>query len=252
MSFQSTENHPQFFKTLFVFVTLSITKIFAKIFYRIQEIWTTPYPPDWDQIKCIGVLNHTSLFEPLLVGIYPFRQLWRAAKHMVAPAADITMNRKFVGLFFSLLGQHVIPISRKRDHSWNKFLDKISPESLVVILPEGRMMRNDGRDKNGKMMDIRPGIADILIKMTSGHFMIMTSGGLHHVQRPGQLVPRIFKTIQIVAEIHNISELTDQISLRMTTETKAGEMNFKKTLLEFLESRKKYHLELMKKAKTNN
>jgi 1-acyl-sn-glycerol-3-phosphate acyltransferase len=232
-------------KTVLVFFTLSIIKVLAKTFFRFEEKWLSPFPPNWNQIKCIGVLNHTSLFEPIFVAIYPFSQLWRAAKQMVAPAADITMNRKFVGMIFSLLGQNIIPISRKRDSSWETFLDLINEQSLVVILPEGRMMRKGGLDKNGKKMDIRPGIADVISKIPTGKLMIVTSGGLHHIQRPGQIFPKLFKKVKVVVEIHDISHLKGEILSQIANKNSGLERTQKKLFVEFLEDRKKDHLNIM-------
>ena len=232
------------FKTFFVFLTLALTKIFAKIFFRFEEHWLTPYPKNWRLIKCIGVLNHTSLYEPIFVALYPFSELWRVAKYSVAPAADITMKRKVVGIFFSLLGQNIIPISRKRDSSWEHFLNKIDEKSLVVILPEGRMMRAGGLDKHGRPMDIRPGIADVIFRIPEGNFMILTSGGLHHIQRPGQLIPKLFKPIKVAVEILDIKKLKSTILREMADEQMTGDSdrNFKKKFVEFLEKRKKDHL----------
>src|SRR2546430_12060429 len=42
------------------------------------------------------------------------------------------------GLIFKFIARHVIAITRERDHTWFAVLDKIDPNSMMVIAPEGR------------------------------------------------------------------------------------------------------------------
>ncbi len=93
-------------------------------------------------------------------------------------------------------------------------------------------------------MDIRPGIADVIFKIPEGQFLIVTSGGLHHIQRPGQLIPKLFKRIQVALEIFDIVELKSRLLDEMASDqlTGDGDRNFKKRFVEFLEERKKAHL----------
>jgi hypothetical protein len=67
------------------------------------------------------------------------------------------------------------------------------------------MKRPTGLDKDGKPMTVRGGIADIIEQLDSGYILLAISGGLHHVQAPGQFMPRLFKTIKMNFEIIDIA-----------------------------------------------
>lgn len=177
------------------------TKLFSRLFYRLDVNWITPKEEmDWEGTRLVVVLNHTSLFEPLMVAALPNRNLWRAAQRLVVPVADITMQRPFVGRLFRLLAPKAVPITRKRDESWTRFMDQTAGNSLILIFPEGRMKRKDGLDKHGQPMSVKGGVADILQKIDSGKMAIVYSGGLHHVQAPGDWFPKPFRTIQMGVE----------------------------------------------------
>ena len=66
-----------------------------------------------------------------------------------------------------------------------------------MIAPEGRMKRPNGLDKFGKAMTIRGGVTDIIEVLNDGGMILALSGGLHHVQAPGQHFPRLFKKISM-------------------------------------------------------
>ena len=213
------------------FLVLGGIKLLARTFYRVENKWLHKHEDDpWGGVKLIAFLNHTSLYEPLFLGAAPWRMLWRAAGRIVVPAADITMNRPFVGWLFSFFSPHIVSISRERDETWDKFLNEIQEKSVVIILPEGRMMRATGLDKHGNPMTVRGGVADILELMPSGEMVIIYSGGLHHVQVPGQLIPKFFKRIQIRCEKINIQDYVRQ--MRKTPDT-----TFKKAVINDLELR---------------
>lgn len=171
------------------------------MFFRIQVRWIGGKPKRaWDDIRLVVFLNHTSLFEPLFLGRAPFRFLWQIAARVVAPGADITLDRPVVGTLYRMMVPEVVAISRKRDHTWDEFMRRISPHSLVFIMPEGRMKRLTGLDADGNRMSIRGGVADVLNVLYSGCMLIVYSGGLHHVQAPGEARMRIFKTIKVNLE----------------------------------------------------
>lgn len=183
----------------------------SKVFFRSEVIWHTPKDQiDWDQIRVAVVLNHTSLFEPLFVSAIPNINLWRAVDRVVVPVADVTMNRPLVGKLFRLLAPNAITITRRRDDSWNEFMEKVKGNSLILIFPEGRMKRKDGLDKNGKPMSVKGGIAEILQKIDGGKMMIAYSGGLHHVHAPGESLPKLFRSIQIGFEQVDINDYKKQ------------------------------------------
>ncbi len=77
---------------------------------------------------------------------------------------------------------------------------------MVMILPEGRMMRRNGLDSNGQPMTVRGGIADILDAIPDGRMLLAYSGGLHHVQAPGDGLPRLFRSIRLNLEAVDIAD----------------------------------------------
>jgi len=189
------------------FVFLILLKILALIFYRFEVKWLNDsQETDKFPIKMLVLLNHTSLYEPIFLGILPFGVIWQIASQSILPGAEKTLNRPIVGRFFKLLAPKVIPITRNRDHTWKKFLDAIDEKSIILIAPEGRMKRPTGLDKEGNPMTVRGGVADLLNLIDSGQMLIAYSGGLHHVQSPGQFVPNVFKKIKVSLEICDIED----------------------------------------------
>lgn len=193
------------------FILLS-TKYLTKLFYKYQIGWPKERIK-WDEIKLIILLNYTSLFEFLYVGVMPNSFLHKLSKRMVAPAADKTMNRPIVGLFFKLFNPGIMSITRKRDETWTDFLDSIYDDSVILIVPEGRMKRADGMDVSGNKMNVRSGILDILIGLQHGKIAFAYSGGLHHVQIPDKsLFPNLFKTLKMNLEVLDIDAYKTQFS----------------------------------------
>jgi 1-acyl-sn-glycerol-3-phosphate acyltransferase len=184
----------------------AVVKILAIIFYRFEVNWVEPSKPTFKKVRLIVFLNHTSLFEPLYLGVLPWSFLWRLARKMVAPGADKTLNRPLVGIFWKLLSPNMVSISRKRDKTWVKFMQAIHDRSVIVIAPEGRMKRANGLDLSGNPMTVKSGVADLLELVDEGNMVIAYSGGLHHVQIPGQHIPRLFKTLKINIEVLDIAE----------------------------------------------
>ena len=186
----------------FVFTFLVVLKGLARLFYRFETSWVGEEPPPsgdpWSSIRVAAVLHHTSLFDLLFIAALPARMLWQLARRAVAPGADITLERPILGRLTRLFVHRMIPISRKRDATWDKMLDAIGQDALVLLAPEGRMMRRGGLDKNGQPMTVRGGIADILEAVESlpepNRLLLFYSQGVHHIQAPGERFPRLFKT----------------------------------------------------------
>jgi hypothetical protein len=199
-------------RVLISFLILSVVKILAMSFYRFEVNWLGGAEPTFKKIRLIAFLNHTSLFEPLYIGVLPWAFLWRLARKMVAPGADKTLNRPIVGIFWRLFSPNMISISRKRDKTWTKFMEAIHKKSVIVIAPEGRMKRSNGLDLQGKPMSVRSGVADVLEQLNEGRMVIAYSGGLHHVQIPGQRFPNLFKTIKLNIELIEIPEYKKQFN----------------------------------------
>ncbi len=190
-----------------------------------QQLWHKP-------IKLIVFFNHTSLYEPLFIALFPIHFIYKLAHHMLAPGADKTLDRPIVGIFWKLFAPYMVKITRKRDHTWQAFIDQIKPESIIIIAAEGRMKRLNGLDVNGKKMTVRGGVVDIINLLDSGEMLFSYSGGLHHVQAPGQFFPRLFKTISMKVELVDIksyrAQFTDSKSMladlqsRLETHSKGG------------------------------
>lgn len=219
-------------RAFLVFGLLYGLKVVSRIFYRHEVTWIGEARPDWGKVHLLAGLNHTSLYEPLFAGALPNRLLWRLARRGVLPVADKTANRLFVGRFFKTLAQDVIDITRKQDDTWQKVLDLVRRDSLIVIFPEGRMKRETGLDADGKPMTVRGGIADLIRIIPEGQFLIGYSGGLHHVQVPGQLLPKPFRTLRLAFEVLDLQAYRQQM-LDM-----AGEKGFKLAVTEDLQARR--------------
>lgn len=200
-------------RRLLAFLILSAVKIISTLLYRCQYQWLGVRTDSlWKDIRLIVFLNHTSLYEPLFSQILPFRYLWSLAGHANIPGADITLKRPLVGTFWKLMVPNISSISRKKDATWDNYLDSIGEEDVVMIAPEGRMKRPNGLDKYGKPMTVRGGVADIINNLHHGKMLLCFSGGLHHVQSPGQHLPRPFKTIRMNLELIEIEEYKKRFS----------------------------------------
>ena len=207
-------------------------KLTSALFYRYEVNWLNNgnNPICWDDIRLVVFLNHTSLFEPIFIRLAPNSFIWQISKYLVIPGADITLNRPVLGRFFKSLIPGAVSISRKKDFTWLKFLSGIQPKSIVAILPEGRMKRADGLDKHGQQMSVRGGIADILQGLNRGKALFVYSGGLHHIQIPGQNLPKLFKKVKVNLEMVNIEQYKKSMQKSNFTE-------FKKKLIEDLNYR---------------
>jgi hypothetical protein len=215
-----------------VFSVLVLLKYVSKIFYRHDFAFVgNPPPKPWKGLRIVAFLNHTSLFEPVFLGLVPNSFIWRLAAHGVVPAAEKTTGRPLVGLIFKFVAHHVIAITRERDQTWFTVLNTIDPQSMVVLAPEGRMKRDTGLDVNGNRMTVRGGIADVLLAVKEGPFLLAYSGGLHHVQHPGR-PPRLFKTVRLRAENIDIAEYIAAMS------ADGGPEQFKKNVMRDLERRR--------------
>ncbi|HXA19145.1 MAG TPA: hypothetical protein VN380_19290 [Thermoanaerobaculia bacterium] len=222
-------------RSLMVCSMLLTLKYVSKIFYRYDVDWVGDVlPKPWHQIRLVAFLNHTSLFEPVFLGGVPNHFVWRLAAHGVVPAADKTTGRPLVGMIFKFVAHHVVAITRERDHTWFQLLNRIDPDSMVIILPEGRMKRANGLDLHGNPMSVRGGIADILLAMKQGRMLVAYSGGLHHVQHPGGF-PRIFKTVRLRLEVLDIAGYIEEIMRN------GGADQFKKNVMRDLDRRRDFY-----------
>ena len=82
------------------------------------------------------------------------------------------------------------------------------------------MKRPGGLDKFGKPMNVKGGVADILENINDGAMILCISGGLHHIQTPGQVFPRLFKTIHMNLAYFDIKGYKEQFQLLSQRERK--------------------------------
>lgn len=177
--------------------------VFIKIVSRLLFTFKVNWPGgnrnlvDFKKVRLIVLLNHTSLLEPLFVGILPISFLYQLSRKMAAPGADKTLNRPLVGTLYKMFSPGMKSITRKRDDSWDEFMNSIEEDSVIVIIPEGRMKRRNGFDLQGNKMTVKSGVADILARLDGGKMLIACSGGLHHVHAPGEKRYRFFQTLKL-------------------------------------------------------
>ena len=200
-------------RRIIAFFILAAVKCGSTLLYRGKFTWITHTPEDpWARARLVVFMNHTSLFEPLFIQHLSFATLWHLAAHMNVPGADITLDRPIVGAFWKLMIPGIASITRRRDNSWDNYIASIKEDSVIIIAPEGRMKRPNGLDKFGKPMTVRGGVADIMEQIKDGGMILCLSGGLHHVQSPGQHLPRIFKTISMNFVYLDIASYRKQFS----------------------------------------
>ncbi|HPA96761.1 MAG: 1-acyl-sn-glycerol-3-phosphate acyltransferase [Thermoanaerobaculia bacterium] len=225
-------------RQLVTWCLLATVKTISHLFFRAEVGWIGPHPEppfrDLQRLRVVAILNHTSLYEPIFTITVPYRFLWRIARHGVVAIAEKTLKRPVVGRFFSLIAAHVASVTRERDHTWRAVLSRIGPDSMVLILPEGRMMRANGLDANGEPMTVRGGIADILEAVGDGEMLVAYSGGLHHVQAPGELLARPFRRIRMNFERLDIATYNEA---RQREAAEIGD-SFKRRVKEDLEARR--------------
>jgi hypothetical protein len=179
------------------------------------------------------LLNHTSLFEPILLAPTPLRWLWALASRGVMPGADTTLERPIAGLFFKAMAPRVVPVTRARDRTWREFLDHVGPGCVVLMAPEGRMARRGGLDRHGNPMTLRGGVADVLERVEDGDMLLVYSGGLHHIQAPGEGLPRLLETARVRFERVSIADYRRAL--------RAGEPGFRERVMADLTERRDRH-----------
>ncbi len=198
-------------KSVLTFVLLMAVRTLTRVLFGLENQWIGGEPANYARgTRIIAVLNHTSLYEPLIAGYAQVKLLWKFARHGVLPVAEKTMRRR-VGVFFAMLVRYPVVVTRQRDHTWDGVLNRVDEKAIVIILPEGRMKRPNGLDCEGREMTVRGGIADILEVLDDGRMLVVYSGGLHHVQSPGEKLPRLFQTIRCRMEMVDIAAYKGQL-----------------------------------------
>ncbi|WP_028324574.1 1-acyl-sn-glycerol-3-phosphate acyltransferase [Desulfatirhabdium butyrativorans] len=217
-----------------IYTMLLSIKALSRMFYRFDIGWVGAPPPEdwWTKYNLVAFLNHTSLYEPLFVGWFPNRFLKRIAYNGVMPVAEKATRRPIMGYFFRMVANQVVQVTRKRDHSWQQLFDCLTNDAMVIIMPEGRMKRANGLDNSGKPMTVRGGIADIIQAIPEGKMLVALSAGMHHVQIPGQWVPKFFKTLRMRLQHLDLKQYRDHLLER------AGLDGFKQAVIHDLQERR--------------
>jgi hypothetical protein len=214
---------------------LLLVKLLSKAFYRHESGWIGDAGEDpWGaDIRLVAILHHTSLYEPVFAAVPPNRFLRRIAREGVVPIAVKTLERPLVGRFFRMVASDVVPVTRQRDDTWRDVMRHAGPGKMVLLLPEGRMKRATGLDAEGRPMTVRGGIADLIRAVGEGKMLLAYSGGLHHIQVPGEKLPRLFKSVRM-----NL-ELVDLADYRREMESRRGpEESFRRVVVKDLERRR--------------
>jgi hypothetical protein len=81
-------------------------------------------------------------------------------------------------------------------------------------------------------MTVRSGIADIIEALPGGRILTVYSGGLHHIQAPGELLPRPFKPILCRFEMIDIA------SFKLEVAAKYPDVPFQKAVIRDLTERR--------------
>lgn len=221
-------------RRLVPYLLLLAVKAVARTFWRFESRWVGEVPPGdrWQGLRLVVFLNHTSLYEWVFAGLPPARFLAKLARHGVVPVAQKTIERRFVGAFYGLVAAHVVPLSRQRDESWQSLLAKVDdPKAMVIILPEGKMMRRNGLDGEGRPMSLRGGVTDLLLAIPEGRLLFAYSGGLHHVQAPGERLPRLFRKVRMDFEVVDLAAYRDRFL------AEAGRAGFRDAVVDDMEER---------------
>lgn len=220
----------------FTYLLVHGLRLLSRIFYRteVRRVGDSAEEP-WKRLRLVAIVNHTSLYEWLYASAVPDRFIRQLAWHGVVPVAEKTVQRPFIGWFYRMIARHVVSITRKRDHTWSQVLGRIEKEALVVMLPEGRMKRATGLDLYGRPMTMRGGIADVIQAIPEGRMLIAYSGGLHHVQHPGQTFPKLFKTIRLNLEVIEIPAYRERLL------AEHGEDGFREAVKQDLQRRKELY-----------
>lgn len=206
--------------------------------YTVDMRWIEePEGDPWLDAGIVLILNHTSLYEPLFLGGVPPRFVRRIAASGLAPIATKTTDRPVVGRIFRLLVPEVVPVTRERDETWERYLERAAdPSTLVFLLPEGRMKRRTGLDAHGGPMTVLGGVADLLERAEAHERMILAySGGLHHVHAPGDWLPRLFRTITMCLEVVDVGPYRERLR------AEAGRGGFKEAVVRDLTRRRDRH-----------
>lgn len=222
-------------RSLFTYTLLLVVRTLSQVFFRHEWGWVGDEPEDpWNaDIRICAILHHTSLYEPVFAAVPPRRFMKRIAREGVIPIADKTLQRPIVGRFFKLVAREVVGVTRQRDETWRRVVRQAGPGRMVLLLPEGRMKRPNGLDSEGRPMTVRGGISDLIETAGGGKMLLAYSGGLHHVQAPGEIVPRLFKTVRMSLELVDLTAYREWILARQ-----GPDESFRRAVVRDLERRR--------------
>lgn len=228
-------------RTVFVFVILMMLRGISRLFFKNESEWVGDVPDDpWQPYRLVAIMNHTSLYEFLFAGQTPARFLWRMAAHATIPIAKITIDRPIVGLMWRVVAANIVPVTRERDGTWQQVLGSVDDqESMIIILPEGRMKRAGGLDKKGRPMSTRGGIADLIRGLPDdANFLVAYSQGLHHIQIPGQKIPNLFQPVRMRFESLPLKSYRESLSDGLNLEDEKDLITFRRRVMRDLDERR--------------
>jgi hypothetical protein len=188
----------------FRFSFLACIKLFGYVAYPSKLHWISKKPQDWNDVSLILILNHTSLFEFVYGVALPFSFLRQISKRLIIPVAGKSLKSPIGRFVFNSIAAKVVPLTRKRDQSWQTFLNHVDPKDICIFMPEGRMKRPNGLDANNQPMTVRTGVFDLLQRYRGQKMVIVYSYGLHHIFPPGAKFPRIFKKVEAKLECMDV------------------------------------------------
>ena len=219
---------------------LMFLKYLSRTFWRVETHWVGEVPSElWRPYRVVAILNHTSLYEWLFAGVVPNRFLRHMARHGVVPIADKTLKRPLAGRFWRLIAGNVVSITRERDHTWRQVIEAVDEDAMVIILPEGRMKREGGLDKNGRAMTVRSGIGDLLLGIEEGRLLVAYSQGLHNIQVPeGSFFPKLGQPVRMRLEEIDIASYRAKLGADEVARGEREEASFKRRLVRDLTARR--------------
>lgn len=221
-------------RTLLRFSLLAATNILSRVFFSFTLEWVGRRPAiPFRHARMAILLNHTSLFEPIFLAVAPFSWLWKASCRGLMPGADSTLNRPLAGRFFKWMVPDAVSVTRNRDRTWTDFISRIRKDTIIIMSPEGRMRRRTGLDKHGQPMTMRGGIVDVLDRINDGTMVFVYSGGLHHIQAPGEGFPRLFQRVRVRLEEVGIESYKKSLG--------HGTEDFRSAVMKDLELRRDRH-----------
>ena len=127
-----------------IYAMLRTIKGLSRAFYQFDIDWV--HTPPARSVAAAAAGNLSQSHQPLRTAvrgrISPNAFIRRIAFQGLMPVADKATRRPLMGFFFRMVAKNVgVAVTRQNDHTWQQVLGTMRPDTMVVIMPEGRMMR---------------------------------------------------------------------------------------------------------------